>query len=202
MPGELADLACTAMMLSANLDPILSGLRRGRVMKKDFPEIIKKRKFVMKKFIGVKIVEAEPMTLGDYNISRGWTIPENEDPKRPGSRVHYEDGYVSWCPEEVFKAYRPCDAMTFGLAIEAMKLGHKVARAGWNGKGIHIFLVDEAVGFKRVGFSGENCDIRLQQHIAIDTTGLQTTNDAAPKSMVPWLASQTDMLADDWCIVE
>jgi len=35
-------------------------------------------------------------------------------------------------------------------------------------------------------------------YIFIDTTGLQTENEAAPKSLVPWLASQTDMLADDW----
>jgi hypothetical protein len=38
-------------------------------------------------------------------------------------------------------------------------------------------------------------------YIFIDTTGLQTTNDLAPKSLVPWLASQTDMLANDWRIV-
>ncbi|MBI9090151.1 MAG: hypothetical protein JEZ12_13125 [Desulfobacterium sp.] len=57
----------------------------------------------MKKYIGVKIVEAEPMTLGDYNKSRGWTIPDDEDPNREGFRVVYKDGYVSWCPKEMFK---------------------------------------------------------------------------------------------------
>ena len=35
-------------------------------------------------------------------------------------------------------------------------------------------------------------------YIYIDTTGLQTTNPDAPRSLVPWLASQTDMLAEDW----
>ena len=90
--------------------------------------------------------------------------------------------------------------MNFGQAIEQMKAGQKVAREGWNGKGIFIFLMDEAVGLKRVGHDGENCDVRVQQHIAIDTTGLQTDNPAAPKSVVPWLASQTDMLAEDWIV--
>lgn len=148
----------------------------------------------MEKYIGVKLVDAEP---GAAPAKMGNRAGE------PGMKVVYEGGYESWSPQDVFDgAYRPCDGMTFGLAIEAMKLGHKVARKGWNGKGIYIFLVDEAVGFKCVGHNGENCDVRLQQHIAIDTTGLQTTNDAAPKSVVPWLASQTDMLAEDWEIVE
>ena len=38
-------------------------------------------------------------------------------------------------------------------------------------------------------------------YIYIDTTGLQTDNPMAPKSLVPWLASQTDMLAEDWMVL-
>lgn len=56
----------------------------------------------MKKFIGVKIVDAEPMTLGAYNRSRGWTIPADEDPEKKGFRVVYKDGYASWCPKGMF----------------------------------------------------------------------------------------------------
>lgn len=41
-----------------------------------------------------------------------------------------------------------------------------------------------------------------QDYIYIDTTGLKTDNRDAPKSKVPWLASQTDMLANDWEVVE
>lgn len=55
-------------------------------------------------YIGVKIIQAEPMTLGGYNSFRGWTIPENEDPKRRGYLVRYPDGYVSWSPKEIFEA--------------------------------------------------------------------------------------------------
>jgi len=77
--------------------------------------------------------------------------------------------------------------MNFGQAIEAMKAGNKVAREGWNGKGIFIEL---QVPDKRSKMTSP--------YIYIDTTGLQTDNEAAPKSRVPWLASQTDMLADDW----
>ena len=57
----------------------------------------------MKEYIGTKIIEAEPMNLGDYNKYRGWTIPEDEDPEREGYLVKYPDDYVSWSPKEVFE---------------------------------------------------------------------------------------------------
>lgn len=80
--------------------------------------------------------------------------------------------------------------MNFGQALEALKQGKKVARAGWNGKGIFIELQ-----------SPDDHSKMTRPYIFIDTTGLQTDNPAAPKSRVPWLASQTDMLSDDWNIV-
>jgi hypothetical protein len=62
---------------------------------------------MMKTYIGVKIVQAEPCTLGDYNDKRGWKIPADEDPARPGYYLVYPDGYQSWSPAEVFDgAYR------------------------------------------------------------------------------------------------
>jgi hypothetical protein len=62
----------------------------------------------MKCFIGAKIIQAEPLTLGEYNKRRGWDIPANEDPNRPGYYIVYPDNYVSWSPKEVFEeAYRP-----------------------------------------------------------------------------------------------
>lgn len=57
----------------------------------------------MKNYIGVKLVKAEEMTLGEYNKLRGWTIPENENPEKEGYRVAYSDDYYSWCPKEVFE---------------------------------------------------------------------------------------------------
>ena len=76
------------------------------------------------KYIRMHQVEAEPMTRGDYNKKRGWEIPANENPADEGYLVTYPDGYVSWCPKAQFEAAgRPCDGMTFGMAIEAMKRG-------------------------------------------------------------------------------
>jgi hypothetical protein len=80
--------------------------------------------------------------------------------------------------------------MNFGQALEDLKIGAKVARKGWNGKGIFIELQVPDEHSKMT-----------HPYIFIDTTGLQTENPDAPKSRVPWLASQTDMLAEDWVIV-
>ncbi len=80
--------------------------------------------------------------------------------------------------------------MTFGEAIEAMKEGKKVVREGWNGKGIFIELQRPDEHSKMT-----------HPYIYIDTTGLQTDNPAAPKDRVPWLASQTDMLSEDWVVL-
>jgi hypothetical protein len=81
--------------------------------------------------------------------------------------------------------------MNFGEALLVLKNFGKVARKGWNGVGIFIELQRPDM-FSKMTYP----------YIYIDTTGLQTVNPDAPKSLVPWLASQTDMLAEDWFIVE
>ena len=78
----------------------------------------------------------------------------------------------------------------FGWALNQLKQGNKVARKGWNGRGIFIELQVPDANSKMT-----------HPYIFIDTTGLQTNNPDAPKSRVPWLASQTDMLSEDWVLV-
>jgi hypothetical protein len=56
----------------------------------------------MQKYIGTKVLEAEPMTRGEYNEHRGWTPPEGEDQDVDGFHVVYPDGYESWSPDDVF----------------------------------------------------------------------------------------------------
>lgn len=132
------------------------------------------------------------MTRGEYNIYKGWTIPQNENPEDEGYLVKYSDDYESWSPKAAFdEAYRECNNMTFGLAIEAMKKGYRVARKGWNGKGIYIEMQKP----------DEHSKMTLP-YIYIVTNGLVTDNPKAPKGVVPWLASQTDMLAEDWTFFE
>jgi hypothetical protein len=144
----------------------------------------------MKTYIGTKVIKAEPMTVQEYNEKVRLLKYSGDD--QNGYKVVYEDGYVSWSPKVVFEdAYRETSEMNFGHALEFLKMGHKVARAGWNGKGIFIELQRPDEHSKMTS-----------PYIFIDTTGLKTDNPAAPKSRVPWLASQTDMLAEDWMIVK
>lgn len=78
-----------------------------------------------------------------------------------------------------------------GVAIKMLLAGHRVARKGWNGKGIFIELQVPDVHSKMT-----------RPYIFIDTTGLQSSNPDAPKDRVPWLASQTDILAEDYYVEE
>jgi hypothetical protein len=149
----------------------------------------------MQKYIGTKQIEARPMTRGDYNNYRGWQIPAEENPADEGYLVRYSDGYESWSPEKQFnEAYRPCDNMTFGIAIEMIKRGFKVARKGWNGKKQYIQLAT-AISYKSMDGDVVNCEHESIGNKAIafvGTSGVQ----------MGWLASQADMLAEDWVIVE
>ena len=122
-----------------------------------------------------------------------------------GYRVKYEDGYESWSPKEVFeRAYRSFDGgMSFGSALELLKMGFKVARKGWNGKG--MFLVMNCASEHGVcGMSNSNLRYFYK------TKGIERAKanpyivmKAADDTMVMgWLASQTDMLSNDWVVVE
>ena len=57
----------------------------------------------MQKFIGVKLVDAKPMTRDEFYPLRGWDIAVEESPEDPGYIVRYPDGYFSWCPKEEFE---------------------------------------------------------------------------------------------------
>ncbi|MEE1362046.1 MAG: DUF2829 domain-containing protein [Selenomonadaceae bacterium] len=81
--------------------------------------------------------------------------------------------------------------MNFGEALTGLKAGKAMARRGWNGKGIFI----------KVQFPDEYSKMTAP-YIYIDSSGLQTSNPDAPKNCVPWLASQTDMFAEDWEVKE
>jgi len=68
--------------------------------------------------------------------------------------------------------------MNFGQAIEALKKNELVTRTGWNGKGMYL----------EMQFPDENSKMTLP-YIFMKT---------AQDDLVPWLASQTDLLSDDW----
>lgn len=57
----------------------------------------------MQKYIGVKQVEAKPMTRGEYNDYRGWTVPADENPNDEGYLVKHSENYVSWIAKDEFE---------------------------------------------------------------------------------------------------
>ena len=169
----------------------------------------------MQEFYGTKRIAAKPMTRLEYNQFRKWELPADENGDDEGYLVEYLDGgkpnvegyagYVSWSPKEQFDAaYQPTTAMSFGHAIAALEAGHKVSREGWNGKGMWLYLVpansypaqtEAAKGYwKDKGVTDPDGVIRVPYgaYIAMKT---------AQENVVPWLASQTDVLAKDWGIV-
>ena len=149
----------------------------------------------MKRFIGTKVIEAKPMTRGEYNRYRGWQLPADENPADEGYLVKYSDDYESWSPKKQFdEAYRECDNMTFGLAIEAMKKGMKVARKGWNGKKQYIELA------KNISYVNAREEVVNCEHDAIGNKAIAFVGTSGVQ--MGWLASQADMLAEDWVIVE
>ena len=136
----------------------------------------------MERFIGTKIVYAEPM----------------EKEGKAGYKVVYEDGYESWSPAEAFdKAYRRADGMPFGLALEAVKKGARVARRGWNGKDMYVCLGNvESFSTPADISSAQNEDGTV---LVLPFLMMKTADNSM---CVGWLASQADMLADDYIIVE
>lgn len=161
----------------------------------------------MQQYIGVKLINAKPMTRGDWCAFRGWTVPTDENPADDGYLVEYLDGgkgntdlyegYVSWSPKDVFeRAYGPTTGMTFGLALEAMKRGERVARAGWNGKGLFVYHVPAnaypvQTGAAKAHF-GEGALVPYNAYMAI-----KNVDD----TVSTWVPSVNDCLATDWHIV-
>lgn len=157
------------------------------------------------KYIRMHQVEAEPMKFGEfkdkYPKSGGANVERGVDDD--GYVIFYRGGeYVSWCPKKEFEdVSRPCDGMTFGEAIEAMKRGWKVTRLGWNGKGMYIWVMP--------GSTVRGCNQITDPHLAvidkaegeIRFLGSIRMRTATGDVLTGWLASQTDMLAEDWAVV-
>lgn len=175
----------------------------------------------MNQFIGTKLIAAIPMNREDYNAYRGWALPVNENGADEGFLVEYLDGgtanddrhkgYISWSPSEVFNnAYRPIKGLTFGMALEALKIGQKVARSGWNGKGMWLSLSCNPGGTAAAGsreiaaenfWSDNNSQYAQQNGGSAVVLPCITMKTATGEILMGWLASQSDMLAQDWEIV-
>lgn len=86
---------------------------------------------------------------------------------------------------------------SFDQALKELKAGAKIAREGWNGKGMYLFIVsgkivEDAIDeFYGKGWGEKPVPVR-------DAIYMYT----AQGDLVPWLASQTDLLANDWTLAK
>lgn len=156
---------------------------------------------------GTKKLKAWPMSRQDYVSYRGWDLPANENGDDRGYLVEYLDGgkgnderhtgYISWSPKDVFDAaYQPINAMSFSHALTAIKEGQRLRRAGWNGKGMFVFLVAGS-HFKvnrepLLSILGEGTAVDYKPHIDISHPD---------GSISVWQPSMGDVMADDWEVV-
>lgn len=176
----------------------------------------------LKEYIGTKriragtnCIRAVGMVRWEYDTLRGRQTPADEDSLGLGYLVEYPDGgkpnvegfdgYVSWIPKEQFEnAYNGVqDDMTFGHAIEMMKLGKCVSRKGWNGKNMYLWIYggetvkadwcNAAPHVQAIAMQNENKEAEYLPCVCMRT--------ADGKVLTGWLASQTDMFATDWVLV-
>jgi hypothetical protein len=85
--------------------------------------------------------------------------------------------------------------MNFGQALEALKEGKKVSRSGWNGKGMYLYHVP-ANNYPAV------TEIAKAEFGEMVPYGAYIAMKTAQGNVVPWLASQTDVLSEDWDVVD
>jgi len=160
------------------------------------------------KYIRVNYVDAEPMKFGEFKAKFPTSGGANQ--QRPdddeGYVITYRKGepneYVSWCPKAEFEAvsHPNCpDGVSYGMAIDACRYcGKKIQRKNWNGEG--QFVRWEVVkAFEDGGFAHpEEGNIESRCYVfhfvnrKTGETGIQ----------VGWLASQADMAASDWIILD
>lgn len=99
------------------------------------------------------------------------------------------------CGRNEGATFGPMENMTFGEALEAVKRGQRVARKGWNGKGMYVFLAKDPEFHTEADLS------EFEEHGA-EVSDLLVLRTAQGTLQPGWLASQSDMLAEDWQIVE
>lgn len=135
-----------------------------------------------------------PKVVGPEWISR-------HNPQPGGYWIQYEDGYTSYSPKEAFEAGHTLitGSFDFGQAIKHLKAGRRVARRGWNGKGMWIALTQGSTIPAELARSGAvKAQVECEDVASVEILSHIDMRAADGSIVVGWLASQTDMLAEDW----
>ena len=144
-------------------------------------------------------------------VEKNWYTKNTDNGKHSlanGYLVQYKDGYQSWSPAEAFESgytevatqtglNESRENLSFSDALKMLKLGKRVAREGWNGRDMFLFLVDGSTfQVNRAPlnrFYEEGTEVNYHAHIDMRT---------ADGQIVPWLCSQSDALSEDWIILD
>lgn len=144
--------------------------------------------------VGGALIPDDP-NFAPIVVTPEWVAKHKPEPG--GYYVTYPDGYKSYSPAAPFEeAYQRNGALSFGHALFALQAGHRLARDGWNGKNMFIFLVGGSE-FKvnrapLTQFYDVGTPVTYRPHIDMK---------AVDGSIGVWVASHSDMLARDWRIV-
>ena len=167
----------------------------------------------MKTYICSKVIHAVPTKMvNGCPWPEGLPLPEIIEPKQIDEHcgctieTRIEDGYMFttskddkypqfMTAEDFEKICRSAEDMTFGDALVALKQGQRVARKGWNGKEMYVFLAYEADFVT-------DADISAFDQLEVEVGDMLVMKTAQNTFQPGWLASQADMLAEDWHIVE
>lgn len=153
------------------------------------------------RYIGTKEVVAWPQLS-----------PTTDGVSKAGYAVSYADGYTSWSPKHAFEAaYRVAEGdgqcLTFGDALHFLKLGRRVARKGWNGRGMFVWMDLGNVACDARASDSEFIGGVRRRYFATGDTGTVTRmphlcmRAADGSTVTGWLISQADALAEDWCVL-
>ena len=155
----------------------------------------------------IAAVDGHRITPADVGIAPVDCLPDlflRHHPEPGDYLVEYEGGYRSFSPGQAFEdGYRPCNGLTFGDALDLLKAGKRVARTGWNGKGMWLSLTPGNPGLAAERFwSPPNRAFAEANGGTAPVLPSVTMKTATGEILIGWLASQSDMLAEDWCEVE
>ena len=122
-------------------------------------------------------------------------------------RAYDDDLHLKSCPEIRINEYHihipQEEVMDFGVALMNLKEGRRVARKGWNGKGMYVFLAHD-VEFATDADLSEFNPAHIEDHNELNSVevGDVLVMRTAQGTLQPgWLASQADMMAEDWIIL-
>lgn len=171
----------------------------------------------MKVYVGIKVVQAAPAkTVNGCIWPEDLPLPVNPEPVRGHEdecccRKPYADrcsieevyvydggnGYPVVVPKEEFeKEFFPAENLTFSVALDALKRGERIARKGWNGKGMYVFLASE-VEFHTMADISEFAE----KEDGVYTSDMMVLRTAQGTFQPGWLATQSDILAEDWYVL-